>query len=220
METSTIIIAIIGGFAAGCINTLAGNGSAITLTILTEIIGLPPNIANGTNRVGILMQGWASSSAFIKNGKVDFGRSKWPIIFGVIGALIGVIVAVNVSNDQFKFVFKYMMLIMLGVLLVKPKRWLITYTDTSPLNLWIAGPLFLALGFYGGFIQMGMGVLFLLTTVLVLKYNIIDANALKTLLIAIYTILVVVIFHYNGLIDWKVGLTIALGQATGGYLTS
>lgn len=220
METSSIIIAIVGGFAAGCINTLAGNGSAITLTILTEVLGLPPNIANGTNRVGILLQGWSSSAAFIKNGKVDFKRSKWPIIFGIIGALVGVYVAVSVSNDQFRTVFKYMMLIMLGVLLIKPKRWLITHTTNTPLNLWLAGPLFLALGFYGGFIQMGMGVLFLLVTVLILKYNIIDANALKTLLIAIYTLAVVAIFHYNGLINWKVGLTIAIGQATGGYLTA
>ena len=211
---------MVGGFVAGVVNTLAGNGSAITLSILTEVLGLPPNVANGTNRIGVLAQGWASSFSFIKNGKVDFKRSKWPIIIGLVGALLGVYVAVNVSNDQFKIVFKYMLLVMLGVILIKPKRWLIEYTDTAPLNMWIATPLFFAIGFYGGFIQMGMGVLFLMMTVLILKYNIIDANALKTILVAIYTIAIVIIFHFNDLINWKMGLTIAIGQAVGGYLTA
>ena len=56
MEWYEYLIAILGGAFAGVINTLAGNGSAITLTILTELIGLPGNLANGTNRVGIFTQ--------------------------------------------------------------------------------------------------------------------------------------------------------------------
>jgi uncharacterized membrane protein YfcA len=80
--------------------------------------------------------------------------------------------------------------------------------------------LFLAVGFYGGFIQMGMGVFFLVVTVLIMKINIIDANALKTTIVAIYTIVVVFLFHRNGLIEWKLGLTVAIGQSVGGYLTA
>ena len=69
MDILTISIAVIGGFVAGVINTLAGNGSVITLSILTEVMGLPGNIANATNRVGVLLQGIASSTGFIKNKK-------------------------------------------------------------------------------------------------------------------------------------------------------
>ena len=49
------IIIFISGLIAGVINTLAGGGSLLTLPILI-FSGLPPNIANGTNRVGILIQ--------------------------------------------------------------------------------------------------------------------------------------------------------------------
>lgn len=220
MDIITGIIAIIGGFVAGIINTLAGNGSAITLSILTEVVGLPPNIANGTNRVGVLSQSLASSASFIKNGKIDFGRSRWPILFAVLGALLGVYVAISVSNEAFKTVFKYLLVVMLLVILIKPKRWLIEYSSLQDLNLWLAAPLFFALGFYGGFIQMGMGVIFLMVTVLILRYNLIDANALKMIIVASYTILVVGIFHYNGMIDWKVGGVMAIGQTAGGYLTA
>ena len=151
-------VAIFGGFLAGIINTLAGNGSAITLSILTEMLGLPGNMANGTNRVGILAQGISSTYAFHKNKKLDISRGKDIIILTFIGAIIGVIAAISVSNEQFKFVFKFLMVLMFFVILIKPSRWFKETDLTYNLPKIISIPVFLILGFYGGFIQMGMGV--------------------------------------------------------------
>ena len=95
-------IAIVGAFIAGIINTLAGNGSAITLTILTEVLGLPPNLANGTNRIGIASQCLGSAYVFHKKDSLDLRRSKWIIVLTIIGAVAGVWVATQVSNEQFK----------------------------------------------------------------------------------------------------------------------
>ena len=220
MDLQTIIIAILGGLVAGFINTLAGNGSAITLSILTEVIGLPPNLANGTNRVGVLFQGIASTTSFVKNDRIDFQKSRYLLILAIIGAIVGVVAAVNISNEGFKLVFRYLLILMLFVVLIKPQRWLIEDSSDTNLNPWISIPSFLLLGFYGGFIQMGMGVIFLVVTVIIMRFNLIDANALKTFIVTIYTILVVAIFQVYGLIDWKVGLVIAIGQAIGGYYTA
>lgn len=219
MEPGVILIAIAGGFVAGVINTLAGNGSAITLSILTEIIGLPGNVANATNRVGVQMQGLASSAAFIRHRKGILKGSGYLILVAIAGAIIGVYVAINVSNEQFIAVFKYLLVVMLLVTLVNPKRWLIKTSEAANLHPALAIPSFLLLGFYGGFIQMGMGVLFLVITVLIMRINMIDANAMKTYVVAIYTLVVIGIFEWRGMIDWEVGLIIAIGQMTGGYLT-
>ncbi len=221
MENWVYFVAIGGGFLAGIVNTLAGNGSAITLSILTELFGLPGNVANGTNRVGIMFQSITSSLGFIKNGRVsNIPYTRLYIFLATIGAMLGVYVALSVTNEQFLSVFRYLLLVTLLVVLVNPKRWLIK-TDVNKMpNLWIAVPCFLGLGFYGGFIQMGMGVFFLVVTVLIMKINIIDANALKTTIVALYTFAVVYIFHRNGLIEWKLGLTVAIGQSLGGYLTA
>lgn len=216
---TTITIAIIGGFLAGVVNTLAGNGSAITLSIMTELMGLPPNVANGTNRVGVIMQAFSSSYSFIKNKKISLIDTKWPIIVTTVGAMVGVITAINVSNELFKEIFRYLLVLMLFVILINPKRWLHKAPQSIIHNPW-ALPLFLLLGFYGGFIQMGMGVVFLIVTVLILKYDLIGANALKTIIVASYTIIALAMFHFSGLVDWKVGATIGIGQAVGGYLTA
>lgn len=220
MEWYHYIIAIVGGGLAGGINTLAGNGSAITLSILTEIIGLSGNLANGTNRVGVLTQSTAGSWAFYRHGKLDFSRSKLNIILTVVGALLGVWAAINVSNEQFLFVFKYLMLAMLVVLLVKPKRWLLDTQVNPKINYFLAVPIYLALGFYGGFIQMGMGIFYLATMVLVAKYSIIEGNALKSFVVALYTIIVLAIFQWRGLVQWDVGLVLAIGQTAGGWYTA
>ena len=214
------IVAIGGGFLAGIVNTLAGNGSAITLGIMTELMGLPPNTANGTNRVGVLMQSLSSNAAFIKNRKLDFTGSSKSIFTCLAGAIVGIVVALNVSNDQFRIVFQYLLVVMFFVLLINPKRWLKKSSGPQRMNAPITLILFFLLGFYGGFIQMGMGIVFLIVTVLFLKYDLISANVLKTAVVGLYTIVAVGLFHWKGLIDWKVGLTIGIGQAIGGYITA
>ena len=214
------LIALIGAALAGVINTLAGNGSAITLNILTEVLGLPGNMANGTNRIGIASQSIAASWAFHKNGLIDWRKNSLLLITTTIGALLGVWVAVQVSNEQFKKVFSYLMVFMLVVLLAKPERWLRnTDVDYKP-SLWITIPAFLALGFYGGFIQMGMGIFFLAVMVLGARYSLLDANVVKSLMVAIYTVLVILIFQGKGLIDWKIGGLMAVGQTIGGWATA
>ena len=219
-DLESYAIAIMGALIAGGINTLAGNGSAITLTILTEILGLPPNTANGTNRIGIFTQSAIASLVFYKNKKLNVNRNKKYIYPIVVGAIAGGLLAINVSNEQFKAVFKFMMVFMLIAVLVKPKRWL-RHTDLHFQPKWyFYVPALFALGFYGGFIQMGMGVFFLIIMVLALRVNIIESNAVKGFVIGLYTLLLIFIFHYKGLIDWKLGGIMAIGQTLGGYLTA
>jgi uncharacterized membrane protein YfcA len=76
------------------------------------------------------------------------------------------------------------------------------------------------MGIYGGFIQMGMGIFFLALMVLVAKYEIIQANVVKGIVVLVYTLIAVAIFAYRGLIDWEMGGLMAVGQTVGGYLTA
>ena len=220
MEIHHYFLVIIGGFAAGCVNTLAGNGSAITLTILTEVINLPGNLANGTNRIGVFFQSLTGSIAFYKNNKINIERSWHYILTLIIGAMLGVYVAIKIDNEQFKTVFKFLIVLMLIVTLVNPKRWLKETDQDYQLSLWIAIPALLALGFYGGFIQMGMGVFLLAFLVLGARYSIMESNVVKIIAVGLYTLIIIAVFQSKGLIDWHVGLTMAIGQSLGGWVTA
>jgi hypothetical protein len=201
-------------------NALAGFGSAVTLGIMIEFIGLPANVANGTNRINMLSQTSLSTLAYYNKGKLNIKRC-WPIIIATfIGALVGVYLAVIISNEAFKEFYRYLLLVMFLIILVNPKRW-IRETDTDfRISLWVSIPLFLLLGVLGGFIQMGFGLFALFILVLLSRYNVIEANAIKVAIIAIYTLVILLIFHFQGLVNWRIGLLFAIGQGSGGYLAA
>ena len=220
MEWYEIIIALLGSALAGGINTLAGNGSAITLGILTEVLGLSPNVANATNRIGILTQNIAGGFVFYRNGRLNVSQSWFSIVITTLGALLGIWVAMLVSNEQFKIVFKVLLVVMLVFVLVNPGRWLRETDPNRKLSPWLSVPVFLALGFYGGFIQMGMGIFFLAAMVLGAHFSLTDSNAVKTVVVGVYTFLAVIIFGWNGQINWLIGGVMAIGQSIGGYFTA
>jgi uncharacterized membrane protein YfcA len=220
MEWYYYVIALAGAFIAGCINTLAGNGSVITLSILTELMGLPGNLANGTNRVGVLFNGLGGVWGFHRGGKLQL-KGHWALLAWVIaGSLVGGGIAMMISNAQFMNIFKALMVVMLVVILVRPSRWLITESMGAVAPRWVLWICYFLLGVYGGLIQMGMGIFFLAVVVLLSRLPMIQANAIKVLAVAIYTALVVVLFHARGMIDWPIGLLMGAGQFAGGWITA
>jgi len=211
-------IIVVGGIMAGVINTLSGNGSAITLTILSEMMGLPGNVANATNRIGIVGQSLTAYWVFRQKGLVDFSRTWLFLLFMVLGSLGGIWLALVITSSAFLDVFRYLLVFMLIALLVRPEQWMReTNIDHNP-SPWLVVPIALAIGFYGGFIQMGMGIFFLFIMVLGARFSMADANVLKIAGVGIYTFLALVIFSWKGLVNWEAGLLIALAQTLGGYL--
>jgi len=215
-----ILLALIGSFSAGFINTYAGNGSMITLTIMMEFIGLPANLANGSNRVGIFAQTVPSAWIFHKDGKINFRRDQKVIYWSVFGALIGVTLAIVVSNEFFRAVFKYLILVLFIAVLIRPKRWLQPQSLLENAPGFLRPVIYTFLGFYGGFIQMGMGVVTLIIFVLLEGRRMMEANGLKIAIVGIYTFVVLLIFAAKGLVDWRIGLLFAVGQTLGGTLAS
>ena len=78
----------------------------------------------------------------------------------------------------------------------------------------------LILGFYGGFIQMGMGVFYLAVLVLVARLPMIEANAIKAVSVGIFTLLAVAIFAFSGQVVWLIGLVMGVGQFLGGWFSA
>lgn len=220
MGTTEIIISLIGGFFAGIINAMAGFGSIITLAIYMDVLGIAGHLANATNRINILSSGAVSAYTFHKNGKLDLKGGKWIILAVCLGAFVGVLLAVQLDADGFKTAFKYLLIPIFLILLLNPKR----FIQSEGLDIVNSPPSYLVLyffmGIYAGFIQVGFGVLFLLVAVMLSRYDLVKGNGLKIAIVAIYTTFILVIFQMNGMVVWKAGIALAIGQSFGGYLAS
>lgn len=214
----TYLIIFIAGLATGFINTLAGSGSLIMLPLLMGA-GLPATIANGTNRVSVLVQSAIGAATFAQNKKLPLKGSAWTLIPTLFGALLGAWLATQVSAEFLKDFIGYLMLMMLGVILIKPKKW---FRENNPEDLQnrstISVLLMFGVGFYGGFIQAGVGIFLLAGLVLVSKYNLAQANALKLLVVFFYALPVLAVFIYYNQVDWFLGLFTAVGQGIGAFV--
>jgi uncharacterized membrane protein YfcA len=211
----------LAGLMAGLINTLAGNGSVFTLSLLL-FAGMPAGLANGTNRVGAMVQVLVSVLTFRKAPKFKplLKESTWLMIPTVIGTIVGANSALQVSDEILTKVIGYLMIFMLGIVLLKPKRWLIETASREHNKSVLNFIIFFAIGWYAGFIQMGMGILFLGALVLVSKYSLIDANFIKIIICFIILIPALFIYVYNDQVDWKPAIALAIGQGLGGWFAT
>lgn len=211
---------IAAGFGCGFINTLAGSGSLITLPLLI-FIGLPANVANGTNRVGVLIQNLVSVGSFRQQQVLDMRQGLMLATPAIFGSLFGAQIAVNLDEQMMRRTIGALMVVMLIIMLVRPNRWLESPTEhVQHRPGWGQLLLFFAIGIYGGFIQAGVGIFLLAGLVLGVGYDLVRANAIKVLIILCFTIFALVVFVLNGQVWWGIGLLLASGNAIGGWVAA
>lgn len=218
MEWYIYPLVIIAGFISGFINTLAGSGSLVTLPLLI-FSGLPANVANGTNRVGILLQNVVGIESFRQKGVLDFRGVLWLGIPAVVGSILGAQIAVSLDEIIMRRVIGVIMLAMLFVIILKPKRWLVgelTKIEKRPTLFQIV--LLFLIGMYGGFIQAGVGIFLLAALVLGIGYDLVRANAVKVGIILFFTIFALLVFLRNGQVNWILGLILAVGNMLGAWV--
>jgi uncharacterized membrane protein YfcA len=209
----------ITGFVAGFINTLAGSGSLLTLPILI-LLGLPANVANGTNRVGVLLQNIVAVATFRRSGTLELAGSWKLIVPALVGGVLGAELAVDLDEALMRRIIGVLMLVLLGFMLLKPERWIAEHAARREPRLLVEVPLFFAIGAYGGFIQVSVGLFLLAGLVLGAGYNVVGANAMKNLIVLVFTAAALVVFVINDQVQWTLGLLLGAGQAVGAWVAA
>ncbi|MFT2110058.1 sulfite exporter TauE/SafE family protein [Marinomonas sp. 2405UD68-3] len=216
----TYIALLLGtGFIAGIINTLAGGGSNLTLPALM-VMGMPADIANATNRVGVLLQSIAGIIGFKKAKKLDTSDIMPVMIPTLIGGVVGSIIASFAPPELLKPLLLSAMIAMTIIMLVRPSiisppPGTIPHKVKDRPSAWIA--LFIA-GVYGGFVQAGVGFILIGALAGTLRYDLVRTNALKMVCTLAFTSLAISVFIWNDQILWAPGLTLSIGTVLGSHL--
>ncbi|MFW5872643.1 MAG: sulfite exporter TauE/SafE family protein [bacterium] len=222
MSLFQIGLILAAGIMAGFLNTLGGGGSLITLPVLI-FMGLPPAVANGTNRIALVVQNIVGVTNFRSKG---FFYPKLSFILGVpaiLGSILGARVAVSISGELFEKILAIVMIIVLVLILTRPEKKFIKEIDSenlSTLRLIIAMIAFFGVGLYGGFIQAGVGFIIIVALTLITGMSLVKVNSLKVFIVLIYIISSLIVFLINGKVNFILGFTLAIGNAVGAYLGS
>lgn len=216
-------LGIVGtGLVAGFINTMAGSGSLLTLPLLM-FLGMPANLANGTNRIAILLQNIVGTGSFIQQKKLDIKTAVWLGIPAIIGSLAGSKMAVSLSDQTMETVIGALLFIMFFIILIKPGQWLKKDSEMTQFSHKIKIHhlfIFFLIGIYGGFIQAGVGFFLLAGLVIGVGADLVRANALKLFIILLYTPFALAIFIMNDNVDFKIGVILAAGNMIGAFIGS
>lgn len=216
LSITSITLLLGAGFLAGFINTIAGGGSMLTLPALM-LFGLPADIANGTNRIGIFLQSIAGARGFYKKGKLAPATIVPTLVPALLGSLLGSLLASYMPVAWLKPALLGTMLAMALLMLLKPSvvappegtsAYTLRERPMAALGLFVAG-------LYGGFVQAGVGFILIAAVAGGLRYDLVRTNALKMAITAALTVIALGVFILRGQVLWIPGLVLAVGTVAG-----
>ncbi len=222
MNLWQIGLVLIIGMIAGFLNTLGGGGSLLTMPMLI-FLGLPAAEANGTNRIAIFVQNIVGVINFRRKG---YFYPKIGLLLGipaVLGSIYGARVAITISGELFEKILGVVMIVVLIIILTRPEKRFIKEMEGENwgiIRIIVAVLAFLGIGFYGGFMQAGVGFIIIVALTLITGMSLVKVNSLKVFIILIYTISSLLVFIINGKINFLLGSTLAIGNAVGAYVGS
>lgn len=210
-----ICILICSGILVGFINTLAGGGTVISISTFM-FMGLPPIVANGTNRIAIFFQNIVAVYFFNKKKLIDWQRIIKVSVAVIVGSLLGAALAGKMSDTLFKYLFAIVIVLFGLSMIFNSKRWIKEKPEMQHQKMaWWKYLIFLVIGIYSGFIHVGCGYLFLAALVLLNGNELLKANAMKNTIVLLYIPFSLMVFAFQGNVCWTMGLIHSIGNMIG-----
>jgi len=215
MTVTFIFSLIAAGVAVGVINVMAGGGSALTLPLMI-FLGMDPSVANGTNRVAIIMQNISAIAKFKQDKTHDGSRSLRYGLMTLPGAILGAWYSVNIGAREFRIILGVVMiLIVLSMLLPKVSEQ--NFKDLEK-RKWLLWPAMFGIGLFGGFVQAGVGFLIMAALVHLAGESLVRTNIHKVFIVFIFTLPALLIFIVTDNVNWMAAILLSTGAMVGGWL--
>jgi len=213
LTIQTYILLFLTGLCSGFVDSIAGGGGLIALPVLFSI-GLPPEIALGTNKLQGSFGTLTASYNYINKGVVKFNESLSGILFTLIGAMLG---AWTIQQMAAGFIKELVPILLLFVFVYTLFSKNLGHESASPkmpqlLFFFLFG---LGLGFYDGFFGPGTGSFWTAALLILLGLNMKKASGITRIMNFTSNIVALTVFIMGGKVLYSAGLCMAAGQVIG-----
>lgn len=221
----TILLLFAAGLIGGTLNSLAGGGSFIMFPALL-FAGVPPVIANASNTYACLPGYVSGFIGFWKHLKPYRRRLFYYVVIGLVGGFFGAETLMRVTDAQFAAVIPWLMAFAVviyiygGAISRVLARWSSGGRRLAQAHRIGLGLVLLAVSYYGGFFNAGLGIILLAYLALEGHEDVHVMNGLKLLISSVVSVIAVARFALDGSIAWFEGTAALAGAVTGGFLAA
>jgi hypothetical protein len=216
MTANALIILIIVFFLTSLVGVVTGSNSLITVPVMFQL-GIDPKVAIATNMFGLVFMSVGGAIPFIRQGKIEYGRLGPFIILTVIGSVIGALLVGMISADGLKLIVTIAMFAIVAFTLLRHNAG-VEPVEPSSYSRPLTFVLVFLLAIYGGLFSGGYVTL--LTAVCVSIYGMRYGEAVaSTKLINVFSSgVATIVFMWQGLVDYKLGIIIGVTMFVGAYV--
>ncbi len=212
---------ILVGVAVSFINAIAGGGGILSFSIML-FLGMPASLANGSNRLGILLGSAGSTYTFHRQGNMQWRLGLRAAIPAALGSMLGAWLAVKLPERLFNPILAMIIISVVIATVKRQTKMKVKSEIEKPYlsNSFLALMAYAAVGFYGGFLQIGIGFIMMYVFGQFGRLNIFQINAIKAFTAFLYSLAAILFFAAASKINWPVAVLLAVGNLFGGILGS
>jgi uncharacterized membrane protein YfcA len=203
---------------AGAFGSLIGGSSIVTIPTLI-FLGLPPHVAIGTDRFGIIGVGVAGWFEFHRKRLINYRIGLVLAIPILFGTFFGSNLVLQISEDVLKTVIVITNIIIMGFILLSPEVGVKKRATEIKNKEYVVG-IFLSflVGVYGGFYGAISGTLAVYILVIWFQQTFIQSAATQKIGSLFMTVTASIVFTINDAVDFYLGTAMLIGCLVGSYL--
>jgi len=217
LSTSELILLIILFFATSIIGVVTGSNSLITVPVMFQF-DIDPRVAVATNMFGLTFMNVGATIPFLRQGIIDKKKVTPLVGITLVASAIGAGLVLLITPANIKLLVSIAMIAVTIFTLVKRDAGIAERAEVSVSATVLTYVLTFALGIYGGLYSGGYVTM--LTAVYVAFFGMTFTESVaSTKLINIFSsAIATLIFMWQGLIDYKLGLVLAVTMFIGAYI--
>ena len=221
-----VLLIVLGGFAAGAVNAMAGGGTFFSFPALLAA-GLPPVVANASNSVALWPASLSGAWAY-RRELARYRRYLLPMgLASFMGGAAGGLRLLQAGDARFAALIPWLLAFATGLFAFSPqlssalRRLRPQAQARTGGDLGAGAPggwlVQLLVSVYGGFFGAGMGILMMASLAIGGHEDVQHINALKNILSAVVYSVTVVTFMAAGAVSWPQTGVMLLAASLGGY---
>jgi uncharacterized protein len=216
MPAINLIVLILLFFLTTVVGVVTGSNSLITVPVMFQF-GIDEKVAVATNMFGLTFMSIGATIPFLRQGKINVGRVSPMIVLTVIGSAIGATLVGLITNQSIKLIVSIAMIAVTLFTVFQRKRVNGEAHAVSTASLAIALVLTFLLAIYGGLYSGGYVTILTATAVAFFGMTFAEAVASTKLINVFSSSVATIVFAWQGLIDYRLGLILGVTMFVGAY---